>query len=97
MGAGIGLVVAIVGYFLYRTGYNSGFNSVNGMKGQAARNDRKTQENLAMLRIKELHDQKMPPLKIAAQIVVEYPDVCWQALRNAQKMAKEMGMIEEES
>lgn len=92
IGAGIGLILALAGWILWKTGYNSGFNSANGMRGQDAKHNRKTQVNLAMLRIKELHDAKTPELEIAKTIAIEYPDVAFQAIREAQKLAKEMGI-----
>jgi hypothetical protein len=92
LGAIVGLLGAVVLFIAWKMGYTSGYNSANGMKGQDARRNRQTQVNLAMLRIKELHDAKTPPLDIAKQVIVEYPDVAFQALREAQKMAKEMGI-----
>ncbi len=94
IGGLIGLVLACVGFGLWKIGYISGYNSARGQKGQSMNLDRKTQTNLAILRAKELHDAKTPPMQIATTIAVEYPDVAFQALRQAQKLAKEMGVEE---
>ena len=92
IGVIFGLLLAVFGLLLWKMGYQSGYNSANGLKGKDVQNNRKTQVNLALLRIKELHDMKKPIPEIAKTIVVEYPDVAFQALRDAQKMAKQMGI-----
>jgi len=94
VGGFAGILLAVAGYFLWKAGYNSGYHSAYGAKGRGIVSDRKTETNLAILRIKELHEAKTPPMQIATTIAVEYPDVAFQALRQAQKLAKEMGITE---
>ena len=94
IGAAVGLILAVSGWFLWKTGYNSGYNSANGRAGRNVQADRNVQAKLALLRIRELHEAKTPPLEIARTVVMEYPDVAFQALRDLQKLAKEMGIQE---
>jgi len=95
IGVVIGMILAVIGLMVWKTGYQSGYHSAYGQKSGDAKNNKKTQVNLALLRIKELHEAKTAPLDIAKVIVVEYPDVAFQALREAQKYAKEMGVMEQ--
>lgn len=97
IGAGIGLVCGLILIAVWKIGYLSGANSVKSRLGVDARSNKKTQVNLALLRIKELHDAKKNPMEIAAIVAVEYPDVAFQALREAKKLAEEMGVNIEET
>ena len=95
IGVVIGTIFVIIGILVWKMGYQSGYHSAYGQKSGDAKHNRRTQVNLALLRIKELNDAKTPLQEIAKTIVVEYPDVAFQAFREAQKFAKQANLIEE--
>lgn len=64
--------------------------TVKNSKMQDVKADKQGRMNLALLRIKELHDAKTPEWDIAKTVAVEYPDVAIPALQKAMELAKQM-------
>lgn len=66
--------------------------TVKNARMQDVKLDKQQKVNLALLRMKELADAKTGWLEIGKTIAVEYPDVCIDALRKGEKLAKELGL-----
>ena len=65
---------------------------VKNSKMQDVKLDKKQKMNLAILRAKELHEEGKKPIEIASAIAVEYPDVAFDAIRQLQKLAGDVGV-----
>lgn len=62
------------------------------LRSQQVKLDKEQKTNLAVLRAKELHDEGKGVMEIAKTVAIEYPDVAFDALRKAEKLAKEMNL-----